>query len=116
MHHQDAIGQLFGIQRAQHVGDVGFQIDLGVQQVGALAQSGQRDGVGAVAGADQRAQRVAPIPGATPGAVNEQVVGHGAHPLRCGLKPNSQPAQSPRAQAAIDLIVQSNDSLRTQLR
>ena len=77
VHDEDAVVEFLGVQRAQHVGDVGFQVDGGREQVGALAHACQRDGVRAVAGADQRVQRVAPVPRAAPGAVNEQVMGHG---------------------------------------
>ena len=84
VHDEDAVVEFLGVQRAQHVGDVGFQVDGGREQVGALAHACQRDGMRAVAGADQRVQRVAPVPGAAPGAVNEQVVGHGGSSFRAG--------------------------------
>ena len=77
VHDEDAALHLFGIQRAQHVGDVRFQVDRGREQVGAFAAAGERDGVRAVAGTGQVAKRVTPVPRAAPGAVNEQVMGHG---------------------------------------
>jgi hypothetical protein len=76
VHDQDAVGQLFGRQRAAHVGDVRLQRDAAREQVRALAQAGEGDGVGVVAGADQRVLHRPPVPRAAPGAVHEQVVGH----------------------------------------
>jgi hypothetical protein len=69
--------QLFGRQRAAHVGDVRLQRDAAREQVRALAQAGEGDGVRVVAGADQRVLHRPPVPRAAPGAVHEQVVGHG---------------------------------------
>jgi hypothetical protein len=71
MHHQNHLVHFFGVHGGHHVGDVTFKIEARVKQVGALADPGQGDGMGAVTGTYQAWQDPLPTPCAVPSAMHE---------------------------------------------
>jgi hypothetical protein len=71
MHHQNHLVHFFGIHGGHHVGDVGFQINTGLEQMGALTHPGQGDGMSTVPGSHQAWQDPLPTPRAVPGTMHE---------------------------------------------
>lgn len=69
--HQHHAPQLFGLDQADHVLDVGMQVHPGAEQVGTLPHAGQRDGVRIDASPAQQRQHAPPAPGTVPGAVDQ---------------------------------------------
>ena len=76
MHRQHDIGHLFGLDGADHIGDVGFERDRRTHEMRPITQSGQGHGVGAVPGADQGFGHMSPAPSTVPGTVHKDKVRH----------------------------------------
>jgi hypothetical protein len=85
-HEHDAL-QFFGIDKAQHIGDVGLQPDVRAAQMGAFAIACERDGVHLVPGRAQRGEHAAPDPGAAPGTVNQDEGGQAHGRFSANHKP-----------------------------
>ena len=69
MHHQHHVVHFFGVHGGHHVRDVGFQINVRVQQVGTFTDPGQGDGMDAVTRTDEARQHPLPTPGPVPRAM-----------------------------------------------
>ncbi len=73
---QDEVGQILIVDDAEHILDMGAEIDVAVEQMLALAQPGQRRRVDFVPRLTQRPRHWPPQEAAAPGAVNQNECRH----------------------------------------
>jgi hypothetical protein len=68
--------EIFELDEIDHVGDMGFEVDLGRGEVHPFAQTGEGDGIGIVPLLSELAGDSLPTPAAEPTTSDQHVSGH----------------------------------------